>query len=343
MQDDANQGDTTTMKLSTALLLLATAAHGASAQSIRKPVNKAKILSLARRLEEAQGDDAANQQEDQQYEFLGDYSLKMIGCSSEQYQDPENGEYEYGSVVVRLCPSASCDDEGVGCSAGYGDYVIGINTFVEAWLRDKEEDMQDDANQGDDQWDMNEFAECREFEVDQDADEEDGGDEAEEVAYYVGPTCIDGSSIGVGFFSDYTCTTKPDGVSFEDISNGWSLPYEDGGLVTSYCESCAGTNDNGEYELGEMCTQLYEKASSKCEGKMETYSANGKDDSGCDYITSSFPSTVAKSSSSVGMVILWILIALVVCGGLFFVYTKWWMKRKQGSAANLSSSDGVAA
>jgi hypothetical protein len=331
------------MKLSTAFCLLATAAS-AAAHAIRNPSARSKLLSKARRLEDGdgqqEGDDAAA--EEDQYEFLGSYELKMIGCSSEQYKNPENGEIEYSSVVVRLCPVDNCENSGSGCSSGYGDYVVGINTFVEAWLRDKEEDMQDDAGQGDDMWDMNEFAECREFEVDQDADQDADDEDADNVAYYVGPTCIDGVSIGVGFFSDYTCTTAPDGVTFEDISNGWSLPYEDGGLVTDYCESCAGYNDNGEYEIGEMCQQIYEGASYRCEGSMEVTSQYGADDSGCEYIAGAFPSTVAKSSS-VGMIFLWILIALIACGGLFFVYTKWWMKRKQGSAANLSSSDGVAA
>jgi len=329
------------MKLSTAFLLIATAAT-ASAHAIRNPSAKAKLLSKARRLEDQnqEGDDAAAQEEEDEFQFLQNYSLKMIGCAAEQYKNPEDGEYEYSSVVFRLCPSDACDDESAtGCSSGHGDYVVGINSFVEAWLEDKREDMENDQ---DDQWDMNQFSECREYEVDQDADDEDA-DEEEGQGYYVGPTCDSTTgTIKIGFFSEYTCTTVPNGVSFEDISNGWSLPYSDGGLVTKYCESCAGYNDNGEFELSEMCTQLYQGASSKCEGGMEYYSQYGKDDSGCEYIAQSFPATVAKKGGA-GIIFLWIILGLVLAGALFFVYTKWWMKRKQGSTAGLSSSDGVAA
>jgi hypothetical protein len=326
------------MKLSTAFLLVSTAAS-ASAHAIRNPSAKAKLLGKSRRLEDQQQAEEEAQQEEAEYQFLQNYSLKLIGCAAEQYTNPENGEVEYSSVVYRLCPSDECSDESAtGCASGYGDFVVGINSFVDAWLEDKREDMENNGNV-DDQWDLNQFSECREYEADQDADEEGG----EDVVYYVGPTCSADGTIKIGFFSDYTCTTVPDGVTFEDISNGWSLPYEDGGLVTTYCESCAGYNDNGELELSEMCTQLYMGASSKCESKMEQYSQYGKDESGCEYITQSFPSTVAKKGGKAGIVIMWIILAVLIAGGLFFVYTKWWMKRKQGSAAHLSSSEGVAA
>jgi hypothetical protein len=323
------------MKLSTALVFLASAACATAKSSIRNPNAKKALLSKARRLED-QNDDA---QEEEEYEFLMNYSLKLIGCSGEKYQNPEDGEYEYSSVVVRMCPKDECDDElAGGCKSGYGDYVVGINTFVEAWLRDKEEDMQNDQ---DDQWNVNEFAECREVEVDNDADDQDADNE---VVYYMGPTCGEDGDIKMGFFSDYTCTTVPEDVTFEDISNGWTMPYEDGGLVSTYCEGCAGYNDNGEYELSEMCGEIYESSSSKCETEsMEYYSQYGKDESGCEYIAEAFPSTVAKGASKAGIIIMWIIIALLIVGGGFFLYTKWWMKRKQGSAGGLSSSDGVAA
>ena len=265
----------------------------------------------------------------------------MIGCAAEQYKNPENGEYEYHSVVFRLCPSDSCDDQSTtGCASGHGDYVVGINTFVDAWLEGKRDDMENDQ---DDQWDLNQFSECREYEVDQDADEEQDGEDGEEKAYYVGPTCSNGQ-IAIGFFSEYTCTTVPSDVTFEDISNGWSLPYSNGGLVTNYCESCSGYNDNGEEEISQMCQELWTSASSKCESGMANYSqVYGKDESGCEYIASSFPVTASKSSSKAGAIVLWVFLALLIVGGAFFAYTKWWMKRKQGTAAGLSTADGVTA
>jgi hypothetical protein len=76
---------------------------------------------------------------------------------------------------------------------------------------------------------------------------------------------------------------------------------------------------------------------------MEYYSQNGMDESGCEYIAGAFPATVVKSASKAGAVVLWIIVALLIVGVAFFAYTKWWMKRKQSTAAGLSTSDGVAA
>jgi hypothetical protein len=287
-------------------------------------------LSKARRLEDAQdaGDDAAQAD----YTFLSDYKLKLIGCTAgEVWKNPEDGESEYSSVVFRLCPSADCDDEVAnGCKKGYGDFIVGINTFTDAWLEDKREDMQQD----DDHFNIDEYSECREWEVDNDDDgNADGGD-----VYYVGPAC-DGSGIKLGFFSDDTCTTVPNGVSFEDISNGWTLPYSSGGLVTNYCEACAGYNDNGEYEVSDMCAQLYEW-SGKCMSNMDMsntgYSA---DTTYCESITSLMPVT----KSNVGKAIGWTIFVLVLLGLGGFLYTKWWTKKKQGGGEAMSSSDGAMA
>jgi hypothetical protein len=289
------------------------AATTASASSVRS--SKATLLSKSRRVEENAGDDAAAEDE---YAFLGDYQIKMVSCVSDQtYKNPESGEMEYGAVVYKLCPKDDCDDDSAnGCKNGGGTFVTGLNSYVEEWLQDKQEDMN-----GDDDFKIEEYSECKQYEVDNDADDEN----AEQAVYYVGPTCgEDGASISLGFFSDYTCQTKPEDVTFEDISNGWSLPYSSN-LVTNACESCAGYNDNGEYEVAEMCTQLYQ-FSGKCESDMETFSQYGKDESACEYIQEIMP----KSTGSGGAVG-WSILVLVVVGAGAYGYTTWWVKRKNSA------------
>ena len=85
-----------------------------------------------------------DQPTDNDYAFLGNYSLKMIYCDAIEVTSCEAGT-DYGSIVFRLCPSTGecIDDFGsVGCDAGYGDFLVGINTFVKAYLEHKRDEIQ---------------------------------------------------------------------------------------------------------------------------------------------------------------------------------------------------------
>jgi len=244
----------------------------ASASAGRTVKNNKGLIGKARRLEDNQN------QDDNEYGFLMNYKYKMLSCKAgESVRDPETGEYEQNAVIFRLCPdNGDCDDESSnGCKEGFGDYVVGLNTFVQAYMEDQGENMQ----QYDD-FDVQEYAECREY--------ENQNDNGNGYAYYVGPACSeDGSDIKLQLYYDEYCTTVPDGISFEDISGGWSMPYSEGGLVSKYCNSCVGY-DNGNYELKEMCEQLYQSAG-KCETNMESFHYYGKQEGACDYITSLLP------------------------------------------------------
>lgn len=58
-------------------------------------------------------------------------------------------------------------------------------------------------------------------------------------------------------------------------------------------------NDNYEYELNEMCHQLYESATYKCEENMEAYNYYyGPDTRGCDYLYDYVPKASKKKKSS---------------------------------------------
>jgi hypothetical protein len=306
------------MKLSSAILLLAGVSAVEGKRVIQNKAAMTKALRNARRVEE-------NAQEGE-FDFLGKYNMKMISClPNEQVQSGDNGETEYGGVLVRLCPSESgCDsDKRSGCSSGNGDFVIGINTFVQAYFEDQRENMQnDDGND----FNINEFADCREYNYEND-------DDGEKVAYYVGPTCTsDGTDIKLGLFENYQCVGESS-TAFEDISNGWSLPYNSGGVVTKNCMECVAQNDNGEYALRELCQNTYEAAAYKCETNMEYFSYYGKNEQGCETISALLPKKSKKSGSG-GKVFGWIVFFGVIAG--LASYVVWWRKKKAASG-----NDGI--
>ena len=89
-----------------------------------------KLLSQARSLADNQAFDNT---------WVSGYSLKFEGCHHiSQWNEEAEGEEDVRIatkrlVRFRLCPSDYCDS-GSGCSAGYGDYIIDMNTYLAAWF-----------------------------------------------------------------------------------------------------------------------------------------------------------------------------------------------------------------
>jgi len=107
--------------------------------------------------------------------FLNNYSIKLLSCiQGEQIVNYENGEMESSTVVFRLCPSDSCDaNSELGCESGYGDYTVGITTFLEAYM-ESQEDNQNYYGNGmitynnyGQEFDAEEYMECREYDVEE--------------------------------------------------------------------------------------------------------------------------------------------------------------------------------
>jgi len=305
------------MKFSTAFLALATVASAAAATVTSKTA--AKLVRSARRVEDAE--------EEEEFSFLGNYSIKVVGCKRELEQPimNEEGEYEYSAVLLRLCPSSDGCDSSIseGCSSGYGDMLVGVSTFVEAYMEDQKQQQEDgDDDNQDDQWEMDKFAQCEEYNPDENADDANQG-AWENYAFYVGPTCSDdGLNLKLELFTDQYCSQVSE-VTFATISNGWTLPYSDGGLVSTNCNSCSQYNDDGEAEISEMCQQSYEDAALKCEEGMETYSYYGQNTQGCETIAEMFPKA---SGGNGGKIFGWIVLAVCVAG--LGGYVMWWRKRK---------------
>jgi len=307
------------MKFSAAFLALATVASASAATVTSKTARK--LVRSARRVE-----DADEEAEEEEFAFLGNYEVKLIGCKRE-LESPivsEDGEYEYSAVLLRLCPSnGGCDSTSTeGCKSGYGDMLVGISTFVEAYMEDVKQQQEDEEDEEDgDDWDMDGFARCEEYNPDENADDANQG-AWENYAFYVGPTCSDdGLNIKVDLFTDQYCSQTSE-ITFDQISNGGTLPYTDGGLVSTYCTGCTEYNDDGEAEIKEVCQQTYESAALKCEEGMEYFSYYGQNTQGCEVIAEMFP----KSGGNGGKIFGWFVLACVVVG--LGGYVMWWRKKK---------------
>lgn len=124
-----------------------------------------KLLSQARNLEENEDADG------EQFQWVAGYSLKFQGCHHVQQWNADADDNEDVKVATkrlvrfRLCPSDTCSEtKAAGCTGGYGDYIIDMNTYVEAYFEVKERiteqtcenflayncDCEDDDGKGDD-------------------------------------------------------------------------------------------------------------------------------------------------------------------------------------------------
>jgi len=98
------------------------------------------ILSKARRVEE-NNNDAID------YTWVANMSLKFQGCFhvnqwNEEVDADEDVRISTQRLVrFRLCPSDYCSMEmAAGCGAGYGDYIIDMDTYLNAYLQAVQED-----------------------------------------------------------------------------------------------------------------------------------------------------------------------------------------------------------
>uniref|UniRef100_A0A7S1Y1F6 Uncharacterized protein n=1 Tax=Grammatophora oceanica TaxID=210454 RepID=A0A7S1Y1F6_9STRA len=127
-----------------------------------------RLLAQSIRLLEEGNENDDNQEEIQ---WIGDYSLKFQGCHHvQQWNDDadEDADVRIATkrlVRFRLCPSGSCSaNKAAGCNKNYGDYIVDIDTFLATFLEAERElkeyqcekylnykcDCDDDDNKGDD-------------------------------------------------------------------------------------------------------------------------------------------------------------------------------------------------
>ncbi|KAL3759714.1 hypothetical protein ACHAWU_008208 [Discostella pseudostelligera] len=134
------------MKLATSIFATALGLSAAAMEVTPKAAISAtsrigqNVLSKARRLEDANAEIS--------YTWVANMSLKFQGCYHTQTWNGEaNGDEDVKIstqrlVRFRLCPSSSCTMENAaGCSAGYGDYIIGMEEYLQAYFEAVEEDQ----------------------------------------------------------------------------------------------------------------------------------------------------------------------------------------------------------
>jgi len=306
-------------------------------------------------------ENARNLNENVDYSFIGDYSIKFQGCHSvSQWNadvDDENDVRIKTKRLVRfrLCPSGSCQNEKTaGCTTKFGDYVVDLNTFVAAYLDNaatvKEElcataeaTCQETCG-GDDEdcmagcyddtgtsmcyadesaIDVNDYAECAEYNMAANRRQLE-----EDVQYYLGPFCADqGGEIHLGLFTDDTCTTfAQNGEAMFYTNMGYELPYSDTSIISTQCVACTHTDDDGNAEVTDLCTGVYQ-VSGKCETKM---SVDYPNESACTYIEGIKiiradgvirTSAVKKSKAAAVCIGLFLTVAVLLAGYVYYLRT----------------------
>ena len=285
-----------------------------------------KLLGKARRLDEGGGDDQEAEEDDNVAEadmeaLIVDYSLKFMSCIPDEVLTDADYNDHFGVVIFRLCPSNKCSNNN-GCSSNYAEFAVDVGTYVDAFLEDQADNMN-----WDDKFDGGDFGECTEYEGD-----DDGNDDA--ASYYVGPGCTaDGTGVKMGVYEDQYCYQES-ATSFETISNGWSLPYSDGGLVSTQCIDCA--DDDGA--VREMCLDLYDDSPYRCEAEFDFkhyyYNTNfemyryGQDTTGCSKINVFLNPRSTFSQEAVWTDAILVIMLLIGTASGFAWYSSWWKKGK---------------
>jgi hypothetical protein len=107
-------------------------------------------------------------------------------------------------------------------------------------------------------------------------------------------------------------------------------------MVSTYCSDCYEYNeDEAAYELREMCQNLYTGAAYACETKMEYFSYYGQNVQGCDYVQENLPAAIQKAQKKGGKVFGWMVLFLVIGGGVGYVM--WWRKSKYWNFSNYAN------
>jgi hypothetical protein len=298
--------------------------------------------------------------------FLSGYSIKFQGCHHvSQWNANAKNEDDVRIMTkrlvrFRLCLVESCSNEkSSGCTSKYGDYVVDLNTFVDAYLDaianekgqicdDTEYECKQDCNGGKDEncmeacydsfgvsycingdnddnngFDVAGYGTCTQFDMKGRRLAENNG-----YQYYLGPYCAEqGGEIHLGLFTDDTCTTfASNGETAFLSAMGFGLPYSDTSLVSNRCLACAHTSGDGTVELKGVCPTVY-AVSGKCETKMNMEYPN---ESACTYVEGIKiirsdgvirTSAVKKSKSAAVCIGLFLTISVLLAGYVYYLRT----------------------
>ena len=186
------------MKIAASLVLASAGAASAAKKAVDLTASHKvsghsalKLIRASRKLEENQ----AEEEEDEFY-FLSQYRMKFVQCVAGE-QVPGDDAYESSAVIYRLCPLTDVESTSAfGCTdeEAYGDYVVGINTFTQAIAQNIAWEREQAGYEDDGEFNLEDYAECREAEFNMEEDENDEGRKLEEQEqwnqYFIGPKCV---------------------------------------------------------------------------------------------------------------------------------------------------------
>lgn len=271
------------MKSISSLLTLALATATASANKLTQLPDTVsassnlgqKILSQARRLDQID------------FTWVTNFSIKFQGCHHiSQWNDQADGEEDVRIatkrlVRFRLCPSNTCSaSKAAGCTEGYGDYVIDMNVYLQAYIESTE-----DYNQ----------AKCESLaqksgcgnrrQLDQQQDDQNNVDYCL-YDYYsangMADVCFDGNPYQNNYngnnqqnnqfdIADYTYCAQAD-LQNNNNNNGRQLDQQNGYYMGPYCSEQGGSIYLGLF-TDDACTTFADDYG----GKEAFYSLTGKE------------------------------------------------------------------
>lgn len=271
-----------------------------------KAAYTSKLVAGARRLND----------KEEEYEIdISGYAVKFEKCQFVKYYDDELAEDEESStvlatkrfVIFRLCSDSNCGS----CNYNYGEYMIDMDTYLEATVQYLEEEQQEMCNQCDEncqQDDEDEDNNGRRLAVDCDSCveacnkienmEENGYVDATEYLecqqiyeaeddgksqLFAGPICASsGRTIKIGVFEDENCSVLDNSKNIEDY-----LSDNDGNKVklshhilrnvyNNTCISCMEVEEEEENENGDENNDEEEKEPEVTEMCQQLYEASAK-------------------------------------------------------------------
>lgn len=303
----------------------------------------------------------ANNEGYSQSSRISAYSIQFQGCHHiRQWNSNADAEdvkvYSKRLARFRLVPFQKCSSYNPWMDGGsikrlfgsvdYGEYVVDMNTFVQAYVEMKMEQDSSSSNyynqNSSNSLNLEDYTQCAAFNFNS------GDDDA--YQYYVGPFCADqGGEIRLSLFTDDTCTTlascnggKNRGASCYKQATGSVLPYSDKSIIQDPCVPCSSTYsylstipakklDVSQYDFSyarDSCLTIYDQA-----GKCEKYMKNGEYNYGCDYLSSikvgmsSDGFAIVVRRSLVADVFLAFLVISVTFVGMYIFYLRYVLRK----------------
>lgn len=300
--------------------------------AIEKLLSKATVPEGGRQLDYYSGQEGR----------IGRYSIQFQGCHQIRHWNKDADEDDELRVATkrlvrfRLVPYEKCsqynpwvDIEAFNIAkdllgqADFGDYVVDLSTFLEAYLEAKYESETADVDDAaeyyvnnyykkyyydDDSLSLEDYTQCAAFNF---VGDDDG------YEYYVGPYCArQGGEIRLNLFTDNTCSTlakcnngSSRGSACYTSTTGLTLPYSEESIIENPCVPCSENFqyletvptedfDFSTYSFGnarDSCANLYDMS-----GKCEQHMKNGKYDYACKYING-IEIGVSKEGYAVGI------------------------------------------